>query len=108
MSATTPPPNRYERELLAAVNRWARGEGWQWWDGHFRNANNTVRLDWWSNMRGDHTRLTVDNPSIGGPSWIHSVAEVEVKSIRQAVDVLAALDIIPGRFTAMPPHDGVW
>lgn len=95
-----------DRQLLADIHRWARVSGWHCtWIGW---ANARVSADATTVVEWDHDELTVrrrPSAEVGRqwPSGLGSVGRRErypVTSVRQAVDFLVALDVLPAQFSS--------
>lgn len=95
---------RDERLLLREVSRWARDNGWErdliGWSSPTKAGRlfvrvNTGGVDWWPGS---------DEPRPFGVIRVASAkamfpgSTVRVHSVRQAVDVLVALDVLPAEF----------
>ena len=106
LRATPPAVELSDRQLLAAVHRWARTHGWHaTWIG-WANApwagDATAVVEW------DHEELTVrrrPDAEVGRqwPSGLGSVGRSErypVTSVREAVDLLAALGVLPAELSS--------
>lgn len=85
---------REERELLAAVHRWARTNGWTphrlGWANAELPADATLAIRHDAGMYG----LAIYHREPGGV-WPTSGTYWPVDSVRQAVDVLCALGVLP-------------
>lgn len=85
-----------ERQLLAAVCRWARVAGWKyempgWSDGRGRDA--TIRVCWADGL------VTVTRQNAAGRFPADSDV-YPVYTIQQAVDVLVAVGVLPVAFSS--------
>lgn len=102
------------RDLLVNINRWRRRQDWTW--GHIRGLVNakltreaTIAVDWLpadENSQG----FTVTRRERAGSSW--PVPDFyRAVSIRQAVDLLVVLDVLPLAFSSQWQRgvtDGRW
>lgn len=100
------PTEITDRQLLADIHRWARTNGWHctWigWANAQLGREATTVVEW------DHDELTVRRrpaAEVGQqwPSGLGSVGRGErypVTSVREAVDILVALDVLPHRFSS--------
>ena len=80
------------RHLLADVHRWARTNGWNWhecwgWVNARYASDATLGIDW------DNGTVTVRAGQV-----LLRPTTYPVGSVRQAVDMLVALDILPASF----------
>lgn len=85
---TLPPidPSRSERHLLAALNRWARTNGWSRTSAGWLNTDRSVRID----PRPDGVVvLTVDERRWWNPR------NIAAESVVQAVDLLVVYGYLP-------------
>lgn len=81
-----------ERALLLALFRWAWGAGWI--NVGYRNAP-----IWRNPSGGPWVGMQKDHPGVIGVVGNEGEESYRAASISQAVDILAALDIIPARFS---------
>ena len=84
------------RHLIADVHRWARTNGWNWhecwgWVNARYASNVTLGIDWDS----DNSTVTVRAGQV-----LLRPTTYPVGSVRQAVDLLVALDILPVQFSS--------
>ncbi|QDY06128.1 hypothetical protein FJK98_02260 [Micromonospora sp. HM134] len=101
---TAPAAEPTDRQLLAAVHRWARTHGWTvtWvgWANAGSASNATIAVAW------DDTEVTVYRRPLTevGRQWYVGVdghhSRHPVASVRQAVDVLVALDVLPAELSS--------
>ena len=80
------------RHLIADVHRWARTNGWNWhecwgWVNARYASDATLGIDW------DNGTVTVRAGQV-----LLRPTTYPVGSVRQAVDMLVALDILPASF----------
>lgn len=107
MSAPTlarPADLRSDRCLLAAINRWRRSASaasptrWEAsWDGWWHTADRLTEVCWAPERVPDDVLEVVWRERRYGPE---RRATIPVTSVRQAVDVLVALGILPPRFAS--------
>ncbi|MFI1195487.1 hypothetical protein ACH4T9_19830 [Micromonospora sp. NPDC020750] len=105
-AAAAAPVDVTDRQLLADVHRWARTNGWHctWigWANAQLGSDATTVVEW------DHDELTVrrrPTAEVGSqwPSGWGSEGRRErypVTSVRQAVDILVALDVLPAQLSS--------
>lgn len=104
--AAQPPVDITDRQLLVDVHQWARANGWRctwigWGNAQISSSATTV-VEW------DHDELTVRRRPAAevGQQWPSGLGSVgrrdryPVTSVRQAVDFLVALDVLPARFSS--------
>ncbi|MFI6819763.1 hypothetical protein ACIBJE_02275 [Micromonospora sp. NPDC050187] len=88
---TMPATALTDRQLLVDVRRWARTNGWSlsWigWINATYDSDATLAVGW------DESGLRVWRK--GATGWPIRSTDYAVASVRQAVDVLAALGILP-------------
>ncbi|MEU4772930.1 hypothetical protein [Micromonospora sp. NPDC023644] len=75
-----------DRRLLADVHRWARTNGWEWKEYRWENADTSITI----RSNGFELRRRKSATGRFGPTAGHIAS-----SIRQAVDLLVALGILP-------------
>ena len=94
MNGTVTPTT--DRQLLADIHRWARANGWTWnevWGWiNARYASDASLAVEWDTDRGVLTIRT-------GPV-VFRAKNYDVDSVRQAVDQLVTLDILPAQFSS--------
>lgn len=85
MTAPLAAPATTDRELLVAVRRWARSAGW-WlgWSG-WHSHDGAIVVDWTEGR--DEITVRRKGSTLG--------RDYPVASVRQAVDILCALDVLP-------------
>ncbi|MEV4846109.1 hypothetical protein AB0K20_23190 [Micromonospora matsumotoense] len=97
---TAPAAEPSDRQLLAAAHRWARTHGWRvtwrgWADGL---SDGTVGVGW------EHGELRIwrsyTTPGSSDRRWPTWSTDYPVASVRQAVDVLVALDVLPAELSS--------
>ncbi|WP_346536991.1 hypothetical protein [Micromonospora sp. DPT] len=84
-----------DRQLLADVHRWARTNGWNWhecwgWVNAPYASEATLAVEW-----DDAGVLTIRR----GPV-VFRPTRYDVDSVRQAIDMLVALDILPAHLSS--------
>lgn len=93
MNGTATPTS--DRQLLAEVHRWARTNGWTWndvwgWINAPYASDATLTVEW-----DDNGVITVrTGPVVFRPT------RYPVDTVRQAVDLLVTLDILPAKFAS--------
>lgn len=97
LTDTTRPFTRDERDLVAAVRRHLRADGWKLYPGEAEHRGAHLAADWtyaWNtdNKNGRVLRVRLLTPH-GSTQQV--VAEVDVDSVREAVDVGAAIGLLP-------------
>lgn len=105
-SVTTPDgpaPDVTDRQLLISIRQWLRDEGWWlgWtgWTDQFGELASTVIVDW----DEDELRVRRRTAEQVGKSWPLGYGRHErypVTSVRQAVDILVVLGVLPPRFSS--------
>lgn len=97
------PSGITDRELLISIRQWLRDEGWWlgWtgWTDQFGELASTVIVDW----DEDELRVRRRTAEQAGKSWPVGYGRHErypVTSVRQAVDILVVLEVLPARFSS--------
>lgn len=81
------------RRLLAAVSRWAREQGWE------RSLVRNLRLSPDGSLSVAWDADGVDVHQGDGRGGVALVCHLRPATVREAVDVLAALDVVPQYFS---------
>jgi len=87
-----------DRRLLAEVHRWARTNGWSTsWRGWINEAN-LIDAAVAVMPEPDHSAIRVTWRK-GDGGW-HTSRQFDVIDVREAIDMLVALNILPARFSS--------
>lgn len=100
MSRTLPdtrPLTRSERDLIVAARRHLRADGWTFYHREAEHRRAQIAADWtyaWNTDGKDGRVLRIRHLTPHG-STQQIAAEVDVDSVREAIDVVVALGLLP-------------
>jgi hypothetical protein len=104
----TTPTTGADRRLLADVHRWARTNGWT--PADWRGRQNAPTEDQATiAVRTNEAGFQVWRKTTDAPHFTGQPTDYPADSVRQAVDLLAALNILPAQFSSAYQagwHDG--